>query len=220
MRRPVPRKAPRGLFIVLEGLDGAGTTTQMERLAAALRAAGHPVLTTCEPSNGPVGALIRQALRRRLVLPDARGALSHQTLALLFAADRVDHLEAEIEPALARGEHVICDRYVLSSLAYQGAHAESGWVATLNLHAVSPDLTLFIEVRPEVAQQRRARRGSQEELYESEDKQRRIAQQYLAAIAARPGDRLVRIDGSAGIAQVTRAALRHLRPLLAERTHG
>src|SRR5688500_15875611 len=93
-----PRR--RGAFIVLEGLDGAGTTTQLGRLAEALRARGQRVHTTCEPSTGPIGALIRQALTGRLGLPGGRGPLDDATLALLFAADRTDHLAAEIMPAL------------------------------------------------------------------------------------------------------------------------
>jgi dTMP kinase len=86
-----------GRFLVLEGIDGAGTTTQVARLAAALTADGIPVLTTREPSDGPVGVLLRQALARRVE------GLSDAALALLFAADRVHHLAAEVEPALAEG---------------------------------------------------------------------------------------------------------------------
>src|SRR4051794_39709628 len=113
--------SPAGRFIVIEGLDGAGTTTQTERLATRLREEGHRVLTTREPSDGPVGMLLRQALTGRLTLPGAHAPLADETLALLFAADRTDHLASRVEPALGRGEVVLCDRYVLSSLAYQGA---------------------------------------------------------------------------------------------------
>ena len=95
-------KRSRGLFVVLEGLDGAGTTTQCEALGQALRAAGKRVATTREPSDGPVGMLIRQALTGRLGL--GRGApLTPDAMALLFAADRVDHVASEIEPALKKG---------------------------------------------------------------------------------------------------------------------
>src|SRR5713101_5144548 len=98
----------KGRFIVLEGIDGAGTTTQAQLLSAELRRDGHLVLTTREPSDGPVGTLIRQALTGRLSLPERAGPLSDETLALLFAADRLDHLQAQILPALQRGEVVIC----------------------------------------------------------------------------------------------------------------
>ena len=79
------------------------------------------MLTTREPSDGPVGTMIRQALTGRLGLPGGAGPLAPETLALLFAADRTDHLAAQVLPALAAGKVVLCDRYVLSSLAYQGA---------------------------------------------------------------------------------------------------
>jgi dTMP kinase len=111
----------RGLFVVLEGLDGAGTTTQCTALAERLRQAGPEVLTTREPSDGPIGTQIRQALAGRLSLPDRLAPLTAPTLALLFAADRVDHAAAEVEPALARGAVVLCDRDLLGSLAYQTA---------------------------------------------------------------------------------------------------
>ena len=107
-----------GRFIVLEGIDGAGTTTQCARLAARLRAGKAPVRTTREPSDGPVGATIRQILAGRVVGAGGR-APGWATMALLFAADRADHIDAEIEPFLSTGGTVISDRYDASSLAYQ-----------------------------------------------------------------------------------------------------
>ena len=101
--RPVGAPAAmtgRGLLVVLEGIDGAGTTTQAERISAALRADGHRVVTTRQPSDGPVGMLIRQVLAGRLQLPGGSGPISPQTLALLYAADRTDHLDAQLHPAL------------------------------------------------------------------------------------------------------------------------
>ncbi|MCE9671401.1 dTMP kinase [Myxococcus stipitatus] len=211
-RRKVARK---GRFIVLEGLDGAGTTTQAERLAAALRAEGHAVLTTREPSDGPVGTMIRQALTGRLGLPHGAGPLTPETLALLFAADRTDHLASRVLPALEEGKVVLCDRYVLSSLAYQGASLPMDWVEAVNAHAVSPDLTLFVGVAPEVAARRRAVRGGARELFEADEAQRRIAKQYLAAIRRREKrERIVHIDGEQGIEAVTLASMVHLRKLL------
>jgi dTMP kinase len=209
------REPRRGRFIVLEGLDGAGTTTQTERLAAALRAEGHAVLTTREPSDGPVGTLIRQALTGRLVLPGGAGPLAPETLALLFAADRTDHLRAKVLPALEAGKVVLSDRYVLSSLAYQGASLSMAWVDAINSHAIPADLTLFVGVAPEVAARRRAVRGEAAELFEADEAQRRIARQYLAAIRRRGGrERVVRIDGSQSVEAVTAAALAEVRKLL------
>ncbi|NVJ21032.1 dTMP kinase [Myxococcus sp. AM011] len=212
------KSARRGRFIVLEGLDGAGTTTQAERLASALRAEGHAVLTTREPSDGPVGTLIRQALTGRLGLPNGAGPLAPETLALLFAADRTDHLAARVLPALEEGKLVLCDRYVLSSLAYQGASLPMAWVEAVNGYAVSPDLTLFVGVAPEVAAKRRAARGGAAELFEADEAQRRIAKQYLAAIRRRAKkERIVHIDGEQGIEAVTAASLVEIRKLLARK---
>jgi dTMP kinase len=211
-----------GLFVVLEGIDGAGTTTQLERLSAKLREEGHRVLTTREPSNGPVGALLRRALQGQLQRDDGPQGLSPQTLALLFAADRTDHLEAELVPALHQGAVVICDRYLLSSLAYQGAQLPTRWVDAINAWAMPPDLTLFLEVKPEVASRRRASRGGQAELFEDDELQARISKQYSAAIKTRAKtDQIVRIVGERSIEEVTQAALeaihRRLQPAPAPR---
>ncbi|WP_084736490.1 dTMP kinase [Cystobacter ferrugineus] len=212
----MPDARRRGLLIVLEGLDGAGTTTQVERLAAALKAEGHSVLTTREPSDGPVGVLIRQALTGRVVLPGGAGPLAPETLALLYAADRTDHLRARVLPALEAGQVVLSDRSVLSSLAYQGASLPMEWVEAINSHAIPADLTLFVQVSIEVAARRRAVRGGPEELFDAEEKQRRISQQYEAAIALRGArEQVVRIDGDASVEAVTAACLARVRELLA-----
>jgi dTMP kinase len=202
-------------LIVLEGLDGAGTTTQVERLASALRAEGQAVLTTREPSDGPVGVLIRQALTGRLVLPGGAGPLAPETLALLYAADRTDHLRARVLPALEAGQVVLSDRSVLSSLAYQGASLPMEWVESINAHAVPADLTLFVGVSIEVAARRRAARGGPEELFDAEEKQRRISRQYEAAIRLRgKREHVVRIDGDQPVEAVTADCLAHVRKLL------
>ncbi len=209
------RRSKAGKFVVIEGLDGAGTTTQCARIAAALAGHGLQVLTTREPSDGPVGQQLRLALTGRLGLPQRRGPLTEDTLALLFAADRMDHLAATIEPALERGVIVLCDRYLLSSLAYQGTALPMGWVETINGRARKPDLTLFIEVDAKTASRRRAARGGEAELFEAEDRQARIARQYLTAIRRRSSrERIVRIDGTGSAEQVTDEALELLARML------
>ena len=207
------RGGGRGRFVVLEGLDGAGTTTQTERLAAALRADGRRVVTTREPSDGPIGTLVRQALTGRLGLPGGRGPLAPETLGLLFAADRTDHLHARVLPALERGDWVLSDRYVLSSLAYQGADLPMAWVAEVNRLAVPPDLTLFVRVSPRVAAQRRAARGGDKELFEDEQVQRRVAAAYRRAIQKHAKGRVVEVDGDQPVDAVTQACLAHLAKL-------
>lgn len=192
--------ASRGRFVVLEGIDGAGTTTQLERLALALEARGLAVHRTAEPTSGPVGSLIRQYLRHSITLPSgAPRPVSWDTMALLFAADRVDHVRGEIEPMLAQGTWVLSDRYDLSSLAYQSATAPSeavvGWIRELNSRASRPDLTLVVDVPAEVAEARRGARGGGEELYEKQELQRRLADVYAQAERLVPGDRLVHVSG-------------------------
>jgi dTMP kinase len=205
----------RGRFVVLEGLDGAGTTTQAKALATALEEDGLKVFRTFEPSDGPVGVLLRQALTGRVGLPHGEGPLSPETLALLFAADRVDHIHAQVLPALARGEWVLCDRYVLSSLAYQGSSVPMAWVDALNTRALKPDLTLFLEVDVRTAAKRRSVRGGLKEIFDDDAAQSRIAKQYLAAIRMRLNhERIVRIDGTASMAEVTRRSLEEIRQLL------
>ncbi len=206
-----PRRS-RGRFIVLEGIDGAGTTTQAEALGQKLEARGFSVHITREPSEGPVGRVLRQALTGTL-LPG--GKLSGRSLALLFAADRADHLEREVLPAVARGEVVICDRYLLSSLAYQGASLPMRWVEEINSGARMPDLTLFLEVDPDIAAERRARRGGAPELFDEDAQQRKISRQYQEAIRHRQRkERIVRIAGTLGIGEVTARALKEIEGVL------
>ena len=211
------RRKRGGAFVALEGIDGAGTTTQAQRIAQALRAEGWRVKVTCEPSEGPVGTLLRQALTRRLVLPGNAGPLSDPTLALLFAADRTDHLDALVLPALQRGEVVLSDRYLLSSLAYQGSVLPMRWVEEVNAYAVKPDLTLFVEVSAALAARRRVDRAGAEELFDADEAQRRVLRAYRAAIRRRKGrERIVCLDGAAPPEEVTAQALLAIRKVLPE----
>ena len=190
-----------GLFVVFEGIDGAGTTTQCERYAARLRAQKRLVHVTREPSTGPIGSMIRLALTHRLTLPSAHQA---QVMALLFAADRLDHVDAEIDPHLREGHVVLSDRYDLSSLAYQSLTSNGGddagtvtWIRELNRHARRPDVTLVLDVSPDVAAARRLARGGPAELFDAAEVQARLAAAYLGADALVPGDRVVHLDGDA-----------------------
>src|ERR1043166_5184318 len=115
-------------LIVLEGIDGAGTTTQSRRLALHLRNHGRTAHWTREPSDGPIGRLIREMLTGHHALPT--GSISQSHFGLLFAADRLDHCQREVEPQLAAGAIVVSDRWYHSSLAYQGPGAERDWITT------------------------------------------------------------------------------------------
>lgn len=206
----------RAPFVVIDGVDGAGKGTQIRLLEQALLARGHRVHVTCEPSDLPVGTLIRSWLRRERT--DA--VPSWAAMALLFAADRLVHVEHEIQPALDHGEVVLCDRYDASSIAYQSAmrdedpDAALAWIADLNREALRPDLTLLLDLDPEVAAARRAQRGGEEELLERIELQRRVRAQYAALPRVRPHDRLVVIDAGRSVEAVHADVLGHVLPLL------
>lgn len=202
----------RGKFIVFEGLDGAGTTTQAKRLAEWLRGQGRVVLETAQPSKGPIGKTIRAALGRSLLGRDGQ-RLVPETIAGLFVADRADHLATEIEPALAAGTDVICDRYLYSSLAYQGAECDAPWVAAMNARFPGPDIVLYLRVSAEVAGRRRAGRDDDPELYEVDAFQRIVAEGYDAVAQWRPDDLIVTIDGEADLDTIHRACRTALRVL-------
>jgi len=186
-----------GRLIVLEGLDGAGTTTQARRLVEHLRAKGGKAHLTREPSDGPVGQLIRQMLTGGHAIPGQ--SIAQSTFGLLFAADRLDHLQREVEPQLAAGATVVSDRYYHSSLAYQGTGADRDWITMLNARARRPDLTIFLQVRPEVAAKRRADAGRVQELFEDLRMQEEVAAGYKATISElmAQGERIETIDGEA-----------------------
>lgn len=207
-----------GRFVVIEGIDGSGTTTQAELLAARLAKDGKPVRVTMEPSRGPIGSLIDQVLTGRIV--GAGGiAPGWATMALLFAADRMDHVEAEIEPLLASGGVVVSDRYDASSLAYQSVMSGSGgeqaveWIRTLNRYARRPDLTVVLDVPPDLAATRREARGEPAQLYEQNEVQVALAAFYKDLARHLPGDRVVVLDGSGTVEAVAEAVLRAYRAL-------
>ena len=187
----------RGRFVVLEGIDGSGTTTHVARLAERMRAKKLPVRTTREPSDGPIGLLIREMLTGGHAIAGEK--LSQGTFGLLFAADRLDHLQREVEPAIESGATVVSDRWYHSSLAYQGTGADRDWISALNARARRPELTIFLQVRPEVAAKRRADAKRREELFGALHMQQEVDAGYRATIAElrAAGERIEIIDGEA-----------------------
>jgi dTMP kinase len=211
-----------GLFIVIEGVDGAGTTTQVAQLAAALRGRV-AVRETREPTVGPVGALLRLAINGRLVTPGALGvhAPGWKTLALMFAADRVDHIEAEIAPLLAEGVCVISDRYYHSSVAYQSRNADAGpeaigWIREINRHARRPDLTIVLDVSAETSAERRRLRGGVD-LFDDEALQRELVEFYASLERHFPGERIVHVDAEVPLDRVAANVLILVEQMLAAR---
>jgi dTMP kinase len=174
----------KAAFICIEGLDGCGKTTQAKLLAKKLMKS-HNAFYTAEPSRGNIGTFIR----KRCLYGKKR--LSTVVEALLFAADRFEHVENEIRPALSEGRLVISDRYVYSSLAYQGAAGLSlEWIETLNEHALKPDLAVFLDVKLETVMNRLKSKRSVMENMETLKKVRDV---YLKFVAK---GELVRMDGN------------------------
>jgi dTMP kinase len=181
------------LFIAFEGGDGAGKSTQAARLAGALEARGLTVLRTREPGGTPIGEKLRS-----LVLEHGHGHIDAHTEALIFAASRAAHASQVIRPALERGEVVLTDRYIDSSVAYQGAGRDLGTdaVRSINEWATSglqPDLTVLLDVHPADGRSRRTAGDAAEDRLESEADEfhARIRQAFLDLAASRPDSYLV-----------------------------
>jgi dTMP kinase len=210
----------RGKLVVLEGIDGAGTTTQARRLVDALEERGHRAHLTREPSDGPIGRLLREILaggHRPIGASGQIEPVEQTTLSLLFSADRADHLQREVEPALAAGVIVVSDRWYHSSLAYQGTGAERAWIRELNRRARRPDLTLFLEVDPRIAAARRAADNRSEEIFDRLAMQEQVAAGYRAtnALLAADGERIDVLDGHAPLDEVSAEIIGRVLALLA-----
>jgi dTMP kinase len=174
----------KGVFICVEGLDGCGKTTQAKLLVSRLRRS-YDAIYTAEPSSGKIGRFIKN----HCLHGDKRG--SGVVEALLFAADRFEHVENTVLPALKKGRIVVSDRYVYSSLAYQGATGlELEWIERINEHAVRPDLAIFIDVEPETVVQRLKPRKS---VMENLETQRKVREVYVKFVEK---GELIRVDGN------------------------
>ncbi len=196
-----------GLLIVLEGVDGVGKSTQCRLLADALGQKNWPVHLTQQPSDGPVGGVLRQILRSRLLVPGPNGMRlpSWQSMAALFAADRLDQLEAEITPLLMDGVTVICDRYDYSSVVFQAALSSDEddavqWIRTLNRFVRRPDITFVLEGSSQLVHERLSHRDKPTEIFEDDSLQDNFRRLYSRLEAFFPDDAIVRInnDGSRG----------------------
>ncbi|OYT26383.1 MAG: dTMP kinase [Candidatus Altiarchaeales archaeon ex4484_96] len=180
MRRICFKTAACKMFIVLEGLDGCGKTSQAKDIRQWLIQKGYDVHLTGEPSNNKIGLFLRELLTGvREVQPP--------TLALLFTADRYWHLDEEIKPALDEGKIVLMERYVNSTIAYQAAQGvEAEWIRELNKNILKPDLTLFLDIKPEKA----VKRADSGEIFENREFQDKVYEQYMKL------DDMLRIDAN------------------------
>jgi dTMP kinase len=160
-----------GLFIALEGLDGAGISTQAQMLDDRIKAQGYKTLLTKEPTNNIIGGLIRGQLTN-----DWKTGM--EALQLLFSADRAHHLEREIIPALKAGRVVICDRYVFSTIAYGAVETSREWLIKINEPFIAPDMALILSISPEESTRRIRESRFRMELFEEREERRRILDTY------------------------------------------
>ena len=216
---PSPVYADSGVFVCFEGGEGAGKSTQSALLEQWLRRQGHTVLLTREPGGTDVGAELR-----RIVLDPATGDLSPRTEALVYAADKAEHVDALVLPALRRGEVVITDRYVDSALAYQGAGralsaAEVEPVMRWATGGLRPHLTVLLDLEPRAGLGRFEERDRIEA--ESIEFHQRVRAAFLELAAADDEHYLV-LDARAPVAEIHAAVTERLAPLLAQaaRTEG
>src|SRR5215470_12105070 len=208
----------RGKFITFEGLDGTGKSTQMRKLAVALRAAGHKVIETREPGGTPTGEKIRKVL-----LDSGTAGLDPMAEMALMFASRAQHIAEVIEPGLAAGSIVLCDRFTDSTEAYQGSGRKLGSAAVLELHRVlcgdlQPDLTILMDSNPHASVNRARRRnqktsktssrGHDENRFEQETRAffGRVRDGYLAIARREPG-RVVIVDARGTPGQTHRKIL-------------
>ena len=186
----------KGLFICIEGLDGSGKTTHAHRIVRNLQKQGFDAVNTTEPSLGELGKFIRKTVLQ------GKKRVPRVVEALLFAVDRVEHVEKDVKPALEEGKIVISDRCVYSSLAYQGAAGlDLEWIEEINRMALPPDLGIYIDVPPEVVVERIKRKKSVMERLET---QRKVQEVYMKYVE---NGKLVAVDGDKRKAEVTKNIL-------------
>jgi len=183
-------------FIAFEGIDGCGKSTQIQLLKKRLVEAGHRVYVTNEPTDSPIGSVIRNIFKGRI-------QADHKTIAGLFVADRLDHLQNSnngILQKLEEGYTVLCDRYYLSSYAYQGAHVDMHWVIEANRLSVEllrPDLNIYIDITPEISMQRLHSNRSDIEIFENLENLKKVYTAYQKAFdLVNQQEKIVRINGN------------------------
>ena len=170
----------KNLFIAIEGLDGSGKSTQVKPLAESLKALGHNVYTTAEPTQSRIGLMIKDIIKHKM-------EADHTTIAALYAADRLEHVLNKTDGLLKKleeGYTVISDRYYFSSYAYHGTHMNMDWVIQLNsvvADLLRPDLNIFIDVPTDVCVKRLNKGRSLTELYEDEGNLNQVRKKYFEA---------------------------------------
>lgn len=187
-------------FIVIEGIDGTGKTTQARLLADELKKRGKVVLLTKEPTNDTEpGKKLRQALRKEI-------SLTEKEFQILFTEDRLEHVEKIIVPSLRKGSTVVSDRYAFSTIAYGSRGCDPVWLTKINEDFPLPDITLLIEIPLEESIKRIGKRGEEAQVYEEKEKLKHILNAYRKLTKTFPGFKI--IDGS-GTIQETHKKIMH-----------
>ena len=170
----------KNLFIAFEGIDGSGKSTQVKLLREKLKKEGHKVYCTFEPTDSPIGSVIRNIFTHRI-------EADHRTIAGLFVADRLDHLLNRTNGILKKMEEgytVITDRYYFSSYAYHGTHMSMDWVIeanSLSADLLRPDLNIYIDITPDLSMKRLSNGRSSLDLYETKENLKNVRKKYLEA---------------------------------------
>jgi len=192
----------KGRFIVFEGIDGSGKSTQIKKISERLEVLENKVYSTFEPTDGPIGSLIRQMLSGKV-------ATDQRTIASLFAADRTDHLvnhDNGIRRKVDQGQIVLCDRYYFSSYAYHAQYIDMKWVInanSLNADILRPDVTIFIDVDPDICFERIKLSRSNFEMYEKIDIMKKVRANYFQAFdLLKDLEKIIIIDGNTTMERV------------------
>lgn len=204
----------KGRFIVFEGIDGSGKSTQIKKIAQHLKKTGIDVYSTFEPTDGPIGSLIRQMLSGKV-------ATDQRTIASLFAADRTDHLvnkEKGLRHKIDQGATVLCDRYYFSSYAYHAQYIDMEWVIhlnSLNAEILRPDVTIFIDVDPKICLERIQSSRNEFEMYEKIDIMKKVRENYFKSFERlNPFEKIVIINGNNTMENVENQILQAVKKIV------
>ncbi|MGJ1204269.1 dTMP kinase [Sphingobacterium lactis] len=197
--------AKKNLFIVLEGIDGSGKSTQTKLLKEKLAKAGHKLYTTFEPTDSPIGSLIRNIFNRRVVT-------DNRAIAALFVADRLDHLLNPVNgiiKKLEEGYTVICDRYYFSSYAYQSEEVSLNWLIEANSisqNLLKPDVNIYIDIDPEISMERLNKDRSSLEIFENLSNLQKVRSRYQEAFRLlEDKENIAFVDGNQSVDEISNA---------------
>ena len=204
----------KNLFIAFEGIDGSGKSTQVKILSQKLELEGHKVYTTFEPTDSPIGSMIRNVFNHKM-------EADHKTIAGLFVADRLNHLLNQTNgmiKMLNDGFTVITDRYYFSSYAYHGVHMPVDWVIqanTLSADLLRPDLNIFIDISPEESMKRISKGRETVEMYETLDNLKKVKEIYFNCFEKlKEVEKVCIINGEREETEIAQHIWQHIYPLL------